>query len=750
MTESSAAVRPARTIAVLTSGGDAPGMNAAVRAVVRTALARGVRVFAVREGYEGAVAGGEWISPMSWSSVGGILHQGGTAIGTARSERFRTREGRLQAAENFLRAGIDSLVVIGGDGSLSGADVLRQEWRSLVEELVGGGRIEAQVAEKALPFSIVGLVGSIDNDMSGTDITIGADTALHRITEAVDAIASTAASHQRTFVIEVMGRHCGYLALMGAIATGASWVLIPESPPDVDDWEATMCERLRTGRQAGRRDSIVIVAEGARDRHGNAITAGQVCRVLQERLHEDVRVTILGHVQRGGAPSAFDRYMSTLLGFAAVEELLASPPGSEPQLIGMKDNRVTRQPLVQCVERTRQVAECVKQGDYRRALELRGGGFVSALNTLRTIVRALPHPPREGQKRFRFAFVHGGGPAPGMNTAVRAALRLALDRGHHVLGVRNGVRGLVEGDFFEMGWMSVNGWASRGGAELGTNRRQPADRELYTIARQVEKHELDGLLLIGGWSGYAAMAKLHAERERFPAFNLPIVCLPASINNNLPGSDLSIGSDTALNNIVGAVDKIKTSAVASQRCFVVEVMGRRCGYLALLGGLATGAEKVYMNEDGVSLADLQRDLSALKEGFRHGKRLGLLIRNEDANPFYTTPFMCALFEQEGGELFDVRQAILGHLQQGGDPSPFDRILATRMAAESVEYLIREAGEGQRGAAAFIGLREGKLALTSFDELPKLMDLENKRPKEQWWRQLAEVAQLLAAPGPVAA
>jgi len=737
-----------RTIAVLTSGGDAPGMNAAVRAVVRTGLARGARMFAIREGYEGAVAGGDRFVPMSWSAVGGILHQGGTAIGTARSDRFRSREGRAQAALNFLRAGIDSLVVIGGDGSLAGADLLRQEWRSLMDELVAAGHVDAQTAGQAIAFSIVGLVGSIDNDMSGTDITIGADTALHRITEAIDAIASTAASHQRTFVIEVMGRHCGYLALMGAIATGASFVLIPESPPEVDDWAAAMCERLRSGRQAGRRDSIVIVAEGACDRHGQPITADQVRRALQERLGEDVRVTILGHVQRGGSPSAFDRYMSTLLGHAAVEELLSSPPGSEPQLIGMKDNRVTRQPLIECVERTRKVAACVSSGDYAGALELRGRGFGSALRTLRTIVRALPHPPAPGQKRFRFAFMHGGGPAPGMNTAIRAALRLTLDRGHRVLAVRNGFRGLVEGDFAELGWMSVNGWASRGGAELGTNRRQPADRELYTIARQIEKHELDGILMIGGWSGYAAIAKLHAERERFPAFNLPMICLPASINNNLPGSELSIGSDSALNNIVSAVDKIKTSAVASQRCFVVEVMGRRCGYLALMGGLATGAERVYMHEDGVTLADLQRDLSSLREGFRRGKRLGLLIRNEDANPFYTTPFMCALFEQEGGELFDVRQAILGHLQQGGYPSPFDRILATRMATDSVEFLIEEAGKGPgTGAAAFIGLREGRLTLTPFEELPRLMDLENKRPKEQWWRQLAPIAELLASPGP---
>ncbi|HSD26078.1 MAG TPA: 6-phosphofructokinase, partial [Vicinamibacteria bacterium] len=180
---------------------------------------------------------------------------------------------------------------------------------------------------------------------------------------------------------------------------------------------------------------------------------------------------------------------------------------------------------------------------------------------------------------------------------------------------------------------------------------------------------------------------------------------------------------------------------------------------ALLSGLATGAERVYMHEDGVTLADLQRDLQSLMDGFRHGKRLGLLIRNEDANPFYTTPFMCALFEQEGADLFDVRQAILGHLQQGGDPTAFDRILATRlaalsvdylatrMAAASVEYLISEAEKGPCGAAAFIGLREGKLTITSFDEVPRLMDLVNQRPREQWWRQLAPIAQLLAAPGP---
>ena len=223
-------------LAVLTSGGDSAGMNAAVRAVVRTALDAGLDVFGVYEGLQGLVDGGDHIRALSSADVGGILQEGGTALGTARSADFRTRAGQRRAARNLVERGVDSLVVIGGDGSLSGAAELRTQWPDLLDELVAEGHIDQAHADAHRNMSLVGLVGSIDNDMVGTDMTIGADTALHRITEAVDAIQSTASSHQRTFVIEVMGRNCGYLALMGGLATGANFVLIPESPPD-ENWE---------------------------------------------------------------------------------------------------------------------------------------------------------------------------------------------------------------------------------------------------------------------------------------------------------------------------------------------------------------------------------------------------------------------------------------------------------------------------------------------------------------------------------
>jgi 6-phosphofructokinase 1 len=737
---------PKKRLGVLTSGGDAQGMNAAIRAIVRTGIERGLDVYAIYEGYQGMVDGGDRIRKMTWDSVGGILQRGGTVIGTARCEAFRTRDGRLRAARNLLTHGIDNLIIIGGDGSLTGANVFRIEWPTLVAELAQKGLIDRDLAEIHSNLVIVGLVGSIDNDFYGTDMTIGADTALQRITEAVDAITSTAASHQRTFVVKVMGRNCGYLALMGALACGADWVLIPENPPDVDNWQEVMAERLHTGRKAGRRDSIVVIAEGAQDREGNYIGSGEVQRVLEEKLGEEVRVTVLGHVQRGGQPSAFDRNLGTQMGYAAVEAVLVAKPNDDPVLIGIKGNRITKSPLMDCVENTHAVADAITVKNYERAMDLRSSSFKDAFRTLKTMVRALPHPLEEGQKRFRIALLNAGAPSPGMNTAARGAVRLGLDKGHIMLGVMNGFQGLADNEIKEMNWMSVSGWASMGGSELGTSRHVPRGSDLYAIARTIEKNDIEALLIIGGWNGYEAAYKLYNERDNFPAFKIPIVCLPASINNNLPGSELSIGADTALNNIVEAVDKIKQSAVATRRCFVVEVMGHFCGYLALMGGLSTGAERVYINEEGVTLNDLQKDVESLCNGFKSGKRLGLIIRSEGANPVYTTPFMCALFEEEGRELFDVRSAILGHLQQGGDPSPFDRIQATRLARLCLEFLISECDQ-RSTRCTFIGLQEGQIKFHDMQDFPRFIDADLQRPKDQWWLELQKIAKLLAQPGP---
>ncbi|MDE0630452.1 MAG: 6-phosphofructokinase [Caldilineaceae bacterium] len=739
-------------LGVLTSGGDAQGMNAAVRSAVRAALERKAEVFGIFEGFQGMIEGGNLIRPFSWDSVGGVLQEGGTLLGTARSPDFLRREGRKEAVYNLLLQGINRLIVIGGDGSLTGAQILREEWRSLLEELVAEGRLEPSYLEEFGFLTVAGLVGSIDNDMFGTDLSIGTDSALHRITEALDAITSTAASHQRAFVVEVMGHHCGHLALMGALASGADFALIPESPPNLDEWEERMCSILRTGREMGRRDSIVVVAEGAQDRHGNAISSAYVEEVLTKYLEEEARVTVLGHVQRGGSPSASDRVMATLLGAAAAEAVLNAKSSDEAVLIGFENNKIVHSSLTECVEQTHKVGRCIHECRFDEAMEYRGKAYRDSFRILRTLIRANPRPPPPNKRRLRVAVMTGGAPAPGMNAATRAVVRMLEDNGHIPLGVKWGFRGLIDDDIEEMNWMAVNGWAPTGGSELGSSRKTPEGAELYAAAQVLEKHRVDAIVMIGGWAGYHAAHKLYEERHNFPAFDIPIICIPASINNNLPGSELSIGADTALNSIVEVVDKIKQSAVALNRCFIVEVMGRYCGYLALMSAIATGAERVYLHEEGITLKDLERDIELLRQGFQQGKRLGLMIRNEAANSFYTTSFISALFEEEGGDLFEVRQSILGHLQQGGNPSPFDRILAARLAWEAVRRIEEVASrpEARRFSdvgAVCLGIQEGDVNATPLYRIPRLMDEVHQRPLEQWWMELRPLARMLAQPGP---
>lgn len=292
-----------------------------------------------------------------------------------------------------------------------------------------------------------------------------------------------------------------------------------------------------------------------------------------------------------------------------------------------------------------------------------------------------------------------------------------------------------------MTWSSVTGWVSRGGAELGTSRTIPSAAEMGAIANQLARYQIDGLLIIGGLGGYEAAYTMLQQRTQYPSLNIPIVCLPATISNNLPGTENSIGADTALNSIISNVDKIKESAVANRRCFVVEVMGGSCGYLALMSGMASGAERVYLPEVGVTLADLQADVTKLIADFRNQKRLGLMIRNEHVDSLYSAGFMAAVFEKEGGNLFDVRQAILGHVQQGGKPSPYDRIEATRLAAAGINFLAQTADQLKPPVMA-VGLIDGEVAFTNIAYLYELMDMKERRPRSQWWLDLQQIVDIV--------
>jgi len=304
-----------KAIAVMTSGGDSPGMNAAARAVVRTALYEGVKVYGINNGYQGMLD--DDIEELTSRSVSDLIQRGGTFLGTARCPEFKTPEGRRKGFENLVKRGIEGLVIIGGDGSLTGGSLLSKE--------------------TGLP--IVGLPGTIDNDVWGMDYTIGCDTAANTIVDAINKLRDTASAHRRIMLVEVMGRNSGWLAMMSGIAGGAEFVLVPEVKFNID----SMCEEIKAMYDAGKRYSIIVVAEGA----GSAIEIG---KAVEEKTGIDTRVSVLGHIQRGGSPSVEDRMKASMLGEKAA---LAIISGASDIVFGFNEGKVVGVNLFEAVNNTK-------------------------------------------------------------------------------------------------------------------------------------------------------------------------------------------------------------------------------------------------------------------------------------------------------------------------------------------------------------------------------------------------------------
>ncbi|VVT56172.1 uncharacterized protein SAPINGB_P004876 [Magnusiomyces paraingens] len=743
-----------KKIAVMTSGGDAPGMNACVRAVVRTAIHRGCDVYAVFEGYDGLVKGGDLIKPMTWDDVRGWLAIGGTNIGTARCATFRERYGRLAAARNMIKNGIDALIVCGGDGSLTGADTFREEWPSLIQELVTDGVVTQEEAEKHKNLYICGTVGSIDNDMATTDATIGAFSSLERICQSVDYIDATAQSHSRAFVIEVMGRHCGWLALMAGIATGADFVFIPERPPAPDEWQHNMCKVVKRHRDFGKRKTIVIVAEGAIDTELNPISSDNVKDVLV-KLGLDTRVTTLGHVQRGGNAVAFDRLLATLQGVDAVDAILSATPDSPSPMIGITENKIVRRDLMESVALTKSVATAIKNKDFDKAMSLRNPEFSENWTNFMTINSADKHDVRNpAETPLNIAIINVGAPAGGMNSSIRAMAAYCYSRGHRPYAIHNGFSGLARHESVrDLDWLEVEEWIMRGGSEIGTNRTLP-ECDIGMIAYYFQKYKFDGLIIVGGYEGFASLHQLQQARTAYPAFRIPMVCIPATISNNVPGTEYSLGTDTCLNALVEYCDVIKQSASASRRrVFVVEVQGGNSGYITAYAGLVTGAHAIYLPEEGISLRQLESDIDYIKDCFENDQgrnRAGkLILRNERSSNTFSTEIIVNIIRDEAKGRFEARTAIPGHVQQGGNPSPLDRVRATRFAIQACKFIednqnTRELPvTEQNDSAVVVGIRSSKLV---FSSVSQLWDFETehseRRPKKSFWYDMARISDVL--------
>lgn len=355
---------------------------------------------------------------------------------------------------------------------------------------------------------------------------------------------------------------------------------------------------------------------------------------------------------------------------------------------------------------------------------------------------------------MRIAIIHVGAPAGGMNAATRAAVAYCLTRGHTPLAIHNGFAGFARhhgdkplGAIREFDWLEVDGWASKGGSEIGTNRELPSESGMELIASLFKEYTIDGLFIVGGFEGFHALSQLRQAREKYSSLCIPMTLLPATISNNVPGTEYSLGSDTCLNELVRYCDTIKQSASASRRrVFVIESQGGRSGYVATLAGLAVGAVAVYTPEEGISIEMLAADIAHLKQVFREDSgqsRAGrLIIVNEKASKVYSARLIADMIREEAGGRFESRDSIPGHVQQGGVPSPMDRTRAVRLAIKCIEHL--ETYEDRKDetilndpqSCTVIGIKQAKVTFSAMKDVEeKETDWPNRRPKNEFWLDL---------------
>lgn len=362
---------------------------------------------------------------------------------------------------------------------------------------------------------------------------------------------------------------------------------------------------------------------------------------------------------------------------------------------------------------------------------------------------------------MRIAIIHVGAPAGGMNSATRAAVAYCLTRGHTPIAIHNGFSGLCRhhddepiGSIRHVNWLDVEGWISKGGSEIGTNRVLPSE-DLPKTAYCFDRYKFDALFLIGGFEAFTAVSELRKARNEYPAFRIPMAILPATISNNVPGTEYSVGSDTCLNALVEYCDAIKQSASASRRrVFVVETQGGRSGFIATMAGLSVGATAVYTPEEGISLKLLARDIEHLRQGFAHDhgqNRAGkLILRNENASQTYTTEVIANMIKEESQGRFESRFAIPGHVQQGGTPSPIDRVRAVRLAVRCVQFLEGYAAQSSDEIVAdemsmsVIGIKGASVVFGPMARLEKEeTNWKDRRPLKEAWLSLKDVVDTLS-------
>lgn len=736
-------------IAVLTSGGDAPGMNGAIRSIVRKAYVNGSVVYGVRNGFEGLIT--DSIQEIGWDDVSAHFSHGGTFLLSARSKQFRNKEGRREAVYNLIRKGISGLVVLGGDGSMEGALTLSNEFMEHAEELYKSKRIED--ISKIEQLKVVVIPASIDNDIVGAEMTLGADSALMRVTECVDSLWTTMASHRRAFVIEVMGRCCGWIALMGGLSCGADYVFLPEMPHQ--NWEVELKTSIARARKEGKLGSIVIVSEGCE------IDLNKIKEKIEE-LEIETRVISLGHIQRGGRPTAFDRIMGTLLGCKAIECL--SSIDKKPVMVVLSEGEYKVLCLKKSVKENNNVGDLIKKKAFQEIMEKRGKLFGRAyglseqlrkgcvedrnVDGFEIVAKERRKPTKCAKEKTngRLAVMHIGTRAGGMNVALHTIVRYASTLGHKVLVITDGFEGLLNDQILEAEPYDYADGQYNGMSIIGSSEDKHIDVE--KVYKKLKEYNIGGLIIAGGRDALNIIIKMNTyfdnlldngttdseNQNKIPT----IILIPASVDNDLPFTDISLGADTALNIITMGCDFLRLSSLTRKKTvFVVEVPGDHSGYLAMVGGVASGAFDCFIPETKQSLHTLALTSQRLKERLKEKNRHGLiLIKNQKTYDGISLDAFSKIINADSEGIFDIKYSVFGYFVEGGAPSPYDRICATSLATKAVDTCLKKQLIG------VIGINGDKIVVSSIENaLKKVKIYENGEMVPKWVKLLDVVRSL---------
>lgn len=810
--------KPHIRIGVLTSGGDAPGMNSAVKSIIRASLKKDIKVFGIYRGFEGLIRGD--IRKLGWNTETQESGQGGTCLLSARSQRFKTREGMKEAARNLFIRRINSLVIIGGDGSMSGALCLRKHFRELCGELIREGAVsedhvrakmdqknmlrnksessfnsfansdsrdtkEKSKSESSLSteniedilmhswesdsseefcmtqdelydLNVVGIPGTIDNDISRTDFTLGSDSAITRVIEVAEKLNTTMRSHRRIFVLECMGRDCGWITLMAGVACDADYVIIPEDPKD--EWQNDMLKSVKTAYYNHKPNIFVFLCEHAVDINGNRITMEDVKAVIEaEGLN--ARGLIIGHIQRGGITSAKDRIFGAMAGIKAVEYLANSP--GEPMMVATICEEYLLSSLEDVIRDNCRIKELYEQRRYKEVMEMRSTSFQNMYilfeahrkmmvmkyfkehlhsreedkegrlhaNAEKKLAECEDLPDKikdmlrlKEKRHLRIGVLHDGMRSAGMNAVLNGIVQMALSHGNEVLYFIDGYDGMEQMQAREADIYEFSRRHSGAGSVIGTSYCRVVDAR--KIKERLEDLKIDYLVVMGGTRNLE-VAK-HIKN---------MILVPCCTSNNCPGTKVSIGSDTALNTIIVATAACKMTSLSVRRTiFVIEISGENSGYLSIMGGVASGVFEVLYPEE-CTLDNLVRIKKKIRDVFRRQiKNSVIIFRNQNTFDGMPVESLCKILCCDT----DIRYnfSVLGHLERGIVTSALDRINARLSALKVLEVCAKGMGTG------VVGIQCGQAVYTSLDEVLDDYDAEKDTVKHPSWLRYANVCNLL--------